>query len=123
VLRSYHWLDGQMGSKPVLLMVAALVFFLANTLPDFCGHSSYGKQVDPQDMVRVLLLVVPLLHGGSGCGGAGWSHQPARRLADLPARAAADLLGVPLLSALSGRLEAEKDRVEIEKRHVEKSRR
>src|SRR6202047_1513780 len=31
---SCHWLDGRMGSnKPILLMVAALVFFLANTLP------------------------------------------------------------------------------------------
>src|ERR1700688_1944061 len=31
---SYHWLDARIGSnRPFLLMVAALVFFLANTLP------------------------------------------------------------------------------------------
>src|SRR5258708_5182060 len=31
---SYHWLNGKMGNnRPVLLIVAALVFFLANTLP------------------------------------------------------------------------------------------
>src|SRR6202140_3429680 len=31
---SYHWLDARVGSnKPILLMLAALVFFLANTLP------------------------------------------------------------------------------------------
>src|SRR5215470_16915666 len=31
---SYHWLAGKVGSnKPILLMVAALVFFFANTLP------------------------------------------------------------------------------------------
>src|SRR5258708_10878482 len=32
---SYHWLDGKVwGNRPVLLIVAALVFFLANPLPD-----------------------------------------------------------------------------------------
>src|SRR5271155_2599330 len=31
---SYHWLETRAGSnKPLLLMMAALVFFLANTLP------------------------------------------------------------------------------------------
>src|SRR5260370_10234884 len=31
---SFHWLDAKVGSnKPILLMAAALVFFLANTLP------------------------------------------------------------------------------------------
>jgi hypothetical protein len=31
---SYHWLDARVvDNKPVLLMVAALVFFLGNTLP------------------------------------------------------------------------------------------
>src|SRR5579872_4953928 len=31
---TYHWLETRMGSnKPILLIVAALVFFLANTLP------------------------------------------------------------------------------------------
>src|SRR5579863_6257155 len=31
---TYHWLAGRLGaSKPILLMVAALVFFFANTLP------------------------------------------------------------------------------------------
>src|SRR5580692_9402606 len=30
----YHWLSGKFGTnKPILLMVAALVFFFANTLP------------------------------------------------------------------------------------------
>src|SRR5271165_3392929 len=30
---SYHWLNGRMGgNRPILLMMAALVFFLANTL-------------------------------------------------------------------------------------------
>ncbi|MGA3351451.1 MAG: hypothetical protein ABSC33_20675, partial [Candidatus Sulfotelmatobacter sp.] len=30
---SYHYFDSRMAAKPVLLMVAALIFFLANTLP------------------------------------------------------------------------------------------
>ncbi len=30
---SYHWFDTRVAARPVILMVAALVFFLANTLP------------------------------------------------------------------------------------------
>ena len=101
---SYHWLDARKygSNKPILLMVAALVFFLANTLPISDRHRADRRQIEPQGLVGVLLLVVPLLSGGRRGGGAGGRHQPARRLADIAARSARDLLGVPLLSTVSG---------------------
>ena len=117
---SYHWLVGKFGAnKPILLMVAALVFFFANTLPDLDRDRADRGEVEPEGLVGVLFLVVPVLPGGRGRGRAGWNREPVGGMGNIAAGVAVDLLGVPIVPALSGRLEAEKERVEVEKRHVE----
>src|ERR1019366_3403281 len=93
---SYHWLAGRFGkNKPILLMVAALVFFFANTLP--------------------ISIVIALTEGKSSrkvwseC--YFWSFPYY-----LVGAAAVGLVGIVNRSA---GWEAEKERVEVEKRHVE----
>src|SRR5438309_2287142 len=83
---TYHWLAARFGggNKPILLMVAALVFFFANTLPISVVI------VNRQAGWETSLLVLPLIY---------WVYRSYR--------------------LYLGRLEAEKERVEIEKRHVE----
>jgi diguanylate cyclase (GGDEF)-like protein/putative nucleotidyltransferase with HDIG domain len=116
----YHWLDGKnMAGKPVLLMVAALVFFLANTLPvsiiiSLTEHKSVRKIWS-----ECYFWSFPYYMVGAAAVGlvgvinrrAGWQTS---------------LLVLPLIywvyrsyRLYLARLEAEKDRVEIEKRHVE----
>ena len=118
--QSYHWLALRYGtSKPLLVPVAALVFFLANTLPvsvviALTEHKSYRKiwaecyfWSFPYYLVGAAAVsLVGLLNRK-----AGWQTS---------------LLVLPLIywvyrsyRLYLGRLEAEKDRVEIEKRHVE----
>jgi diguanylate cyclase (GGDEF)-like protein/putative nucleotidyltransferase with HDIG domain len=117
---TYHWLAARFGAnKPLLLMVAALVFFFANTLPIsvvialtegkssrkvwsecyfwsfpyyLVGAAAVGLVgiVNRQEGWQTSLLVLPLIY---------WVYRSYR--------------------LYLGRLEAEKDRVEIEKRHVE----
>jgi diguanylate cyclase (GGDEF)-like protein/putative nucleotidyltransferase with HDIG domain len=117
---SYHWLAARFGAnKPLLLMVAALVFFFANTLPIsvvialtegkssrkvwsecyfwsfpyyLVGAAAVGLVgiVNRQEGWETSLLVLPLIY---------WVYRSYR--------------------LYLGRLEAEKERVEIEKRHVE----
>src|ERR1700678_1244946 len=116
---TYHYFDARMAAKPVLLMVAALIFFLANTLPVsfvialtenksarkiwsecyFWSFPYYMVGAAAVGLVRVInrragwqtsLLVLPLIY---------WVYRSYR--------------------FYLARLEAEKDRVEIEKRHVE----
>src|ERR1700677_2630703 len=65
-------------------------------------HRTHGKQIGAKDLVRMLFLVVPLLHGRSSRGGTGRSDQPACRLANIPACAAANLLGISIVPVLSG---------------------
>jgi diguanylate cyclase (GGDEF)-like protein/putative nucleotidyltransferase with HDIG domain len=117
---SYHWLAGRFGaSKPLLLPVAALVFFFANTLPvsvviSFTENKSIRKVWSecyfwsfPYYLVgAAAVALVGLLNRK-----AGWQTS---------------LLVLPLIYWLYrsyrlylGRLEAEKERVEVEKRHVE----
>jgi len=117
---SYHWLALRYGtSKPLLLPVAALIFFLANTLPisvviALTEHKSCRKIWSecyfwsfPYYLVgAAAVALVGLLNRK-----AGWQTS---------------LLVLPLIywvyrsyRLYLGRLEAEKDRVEIEKRHVE----
>ena len=117
---SYHWLLGRFGSnKPVLLMVAALVFFFANTLPISIvialteGKSARKVWSECYFWSFPYYLVGAAAVGLVGIvnGAAGWQTS---------------LLVLPLIywvyrsyRLYLGRLEAEKERVEIEKRHVE----
>src|SRR5438309_1671894 len=117
---SYHWLLVRFGSnKPILLMVAALVFFFANTLPISIvialteGKSSRKVWSECYFWSFPYYLVGAAAVGLVGIvnGAAGWETS---------------LLVLPLIywvyrsyRLYLGRLEAEKERVEIEKRHVE----
>src|SRR5215470_5336385 len=117
---AYHSLLGRFGSnKPILLMMSALVFFFASTLP--------------------ISVVIALTEGKSGR--KAWSEcdfwsfpyylvgAAAVGLVGIVNRSAGwqtSLLVLPLIywvyrsyRLYLGRLEAEKERVEVEKRHVE----
>src|SRR3954452_9068399 len=117
---SYHWLLIRLGSnKPIMLMVAALVFFFANTLPISVvialteGKSARKVWSECYFWSFPYYLVGAAAVGLVGIvnGAAGWQTS---------------LLVLPLIywvyrsyRLYLGRLEAEKERVEIEKRHVE----
>ena len=117
---TYYWLAARFGSnKPILLMLAALVFFFANTLPISIVIALTEGKSSRKVWSRVLLLVVSVLPGGRSRSGTGGNCEPLGGLGNVIARSPADLLGLPLLPTLSRRLEAEKERVEVEKRHVE----
>src|SRR5579864_926977 len=116
----YHWLASRWGAnKPILLMVAALVFFFANTLPISVviamteGKSSHKVWSECYFWSFPYYLVGAAAVGLVGIvnKSAGWETS---------------LLVLPLIywvyrsyRMYLGRLEAEKERVEIEKRHVE----
>ena len=117
---SYHWLDDRVGSnKPILLMVAALVFFLANTLPISIVISLTEGKSSRKVWSECYFWSFPYYLVGAAAVGlvgivnrqAGWETS---------------LLVLPVIywvyrsyRLYLGRLEAEKERVEIEKRHVE----
>src|SRR5271170_4789210 len=117
---SYHWLSGRFGSnKPILLMVAALVFFFANTLPISVVIALTEGKSSRKVWSECYFWSFPYYLVGAAAVGlvgivnrsAGWETS---------------LLVLPLIywvyrsyRLYLGRLEAEKDRVEIEKRHVE----
>ena len=117
---SYHWLLARFtANKPILLMVAALVFFFANTLPISVvialteGKSARKVWSECYFWSFPYYLVGAAAVGLVGIinGAAGWETS---------------LLVLPLIywvyrsyRLYLGRLEAEKVRVEIEKRHVE----
>ena len=117
---SYHWLDARVGSnKPILLMVAALVFFLANTLPVSIVISLTEGKSSRKVWSECYFWSFPYYLVGAAAVGlvgivnrqAGWETS---------------LLVLPVIywvyrsyRLYLGRLEAEKERVEIEKRHVE----
>ena len=117
---SYHWLLGRFGSnKPILLMVAALVFFFANTLPISVVIALTEGKSSRKVWSECYFWSFPYYLVGAAAVGlvgivnrsAGWETS---------------LLVLPLIywvyrsyRLYLGRLEAEKERVEIEKRHVE----
>jgi diguanylate cyclase (GGDEF)-like protein/putative nucleotidyltransferase with HDIG domain len=117
---TYHQLDSRMSTnKPVLLMVAALVFFLANTLPISVIISLTENKSARKIWSECYFWSFPYYMVGAAAVGlvgvinrrAGWQTS---------------LLVLPLIywvyrsyRLYLARLEAEKDRVEIEKRHVE----
>jgi len=117
---TYHWLLQRFGAnKPILLMVAALVFFFANTMPISAvialteGKSTRRIWSECYFWSFPYYLVGAAAVGLVGIvnGSAGWQTS---------------LLVLPLIywvyrsyRLYLGRLEAEKERVEVEKRHVE----
>jgi diguanylate cyclase (GGDEF)-like protein/putative nucleotidyltransferase with HDIG domain len=117
---TYHWLSGRAGSnKPILLMVAALVFFFANTLPISVVIAMTEGKSSRKVWSECYFWSFPYYLVGAAAVGlvgivnrtAGWETS---------------LLVLPLIywvyrsyRLYLGRLEAEKERVEVEKRHVE----
>src|ERR1700688_4086186 len=117
---SYHWLAQRYGAnKPILLMVAALVFFFANTLPISIVISLTEGKSSRKVWSECYFWSFPYYLVGAAAVGlvgivnrtAGWETS---------------LLVLPLIywvyrsfRLYLGRLEAEKERVEVEKRHVE----
>ncbi len=117
---SYHWLAARGGSnKPILLMVAALVFFFANTLPiSFVIALTEGKSARRVWAECYFWSFPYYLVGAAAVGLVGVVNRQAGW--------ATSLLVLPLIywvyrsyRLYLGRLEAEKERVEVEKRHVE----
>src|SRR6202050_2776369 len=116
----YHWLAQRYGAnKPILLMVAALVFFFANTLPISIVISLTEGKSSRKVWSECYFWSFPYYLVGAAAVGlvgivnrsAGWETS---------------LLVLPLIywvyrsyRLYLGRLEAEKERVEVEKRHVE----
>ncbi len=116
----YHWLAARFGTnKPILLMVAALVFFFANTLPISIVISLTEGKSSRKVWSECYFWSFPYYLVGAAAVGlvgivnrsAGWETS---------------LLVLPLIywvyrsyRLYLGRLEAEKERVEVEKRHVE----
>jgi diguanylate cyclase (GGDEF)-like protein/putative nucleotidyltransferase with HDIG domain len=117
---SYHWLTARFASnKPILLMVAALVFFFANTLPISVVIALTEGKSSRKVWSECYFWSFPYYLVGAAAVGlvgivnrtAGWQTS---------------LLVLPLIywvyrsyRLYLGRLEAEKERVEVEKRHVE----
>jgi diguanylate cyclase (GGDEF)-like protein/putative nucleotidyltransferase with HDIG domain len=117
---AYHWLAARYGAnKPILLLVAALVFFFSNTLPISVIIALTEKKSSRKVWSECYFWSFPYYMVGAAAVGlvglvnrkAGWQTS---------------LLVLPLIYWLYrsyrlylARLEAEKDRVEIEKRHVE----
>jgi diguanylate cyclase (GGDEF)-like protein/putative nucleotidyltransferase with HDIG domain len=117
---SYHWMAHKFGvNKPILLMVAALVFFFANTLPISIVISLTEGKSSRKVWSECYFWSFPYYLVGAAAVGlvgivnrsAGWETS---------------LMVLPLIywvyrsyRLYLGRLEAEKERVEVEKRHVE----
>jgi len=117
---SYHWLDGRVsGNKPILLMIAALVFFLANTLPISVVIALTENKLTRKVWSECYFWSFPYyLVGAAVVGLVGIINQRAGWQTSL--------LVLPVIywvyrsyRLYLGRLEAEKERVEVEKRHVE----
>jgi diguanylate cyclase (GGDEF)-like protein/putative nucleotidyltransferase with HDIG domain len=117
---SYHWLAGRYaGNKPILLMIAALVFFFANTLPISAVIALTEGKSSRKVWAECYFWSFPYyLVGAAAVGLVGMVNRQAGW--------ETSLLVLPLIywvyrsyRLYLGRLEAEKERVEIEKRHVE----
>ncbi len=117
---SYHWLVARYSSnKPILLMVAALVFFFANTLPISVVIAMTEGKSSRKVWSECYFWSFPYyLVGAAAVGLVGMVNRAAGW--------ETSLLVLPLIywvyrsyRLYLGRLEAEKERVEVEKRHVE----
>ena len=117
---TYHSLAGRFGSnKPILLMMSALVFFFANTLPiSIVIALTEGKSSRKVWSACYFWSFPYYLVGAAAVGLVGIVNRSAGWQTSL--------LVLPLIywvyrsyRLYLGRLEAEKERVEVEKRHVE----
>ena len=117
---SYHWLVARFESnKPILLMVAALVFFFANTVPiSVVIAMTEGKSCRRVWSECYFWSFPYYLVGAAAVGLVGIVNRATGW--------ATSLLVLPLIywvyrsyRQYLSRLEAEKERVEVEKRHVE----
>src|SRR6202521_597902 len=117
---SYHQLEAKFGpNRPLLLMLAALVFFLANTLPISIVISLTEGKSSRKVWSECYFWSFPYyLVGAAAVGLVGIINQRAGWQTSL--------LVLPVIywvyrsyRLYLGRLEAEKERVEVEKRHVE----
>src|ERR1700716_639585 len=117
---SYHQLEGKFGpNRPLLLMAAALVFFLANTLPISLVIALTEGKSSRKVWSECYFWSFPYyLVGAAAVGLVG--------LVNRQAGWQTSLLVLPLIywvyrsyRLYLARLEAEKERVEVEKRHVE----
>src|SRR5271154_1089993 len=117
---SYHWLDARVGgNRPILLMMAALVFFLANPLPISLAIALTKNKGSRKVWKECYFWSFPYyLVGAAAVGLVGIINQRAGWQTSL--------LVLPVIywvyrsyRLYLGRLEAEKERVEVEKRHVE----
>ncbi len=117
---TYYSLAGRFGSnKPILLMLAALVFFFANTLPiSVVIALTEGKSTRRVWSECYFWSFPYYLVGAAAVGLVGIVNRSAGWQTSL--------LVLPLIywvyrsyRLYLGRLEAEKERVEVEKRHVE----
>jgi diguanylate cyclase (GGDEF)-like protein/putative nucleotidyltransferase with HDIG domain len=116
----YHWVEPRVGTnKPILLMMAALVFFLANTLPISVVIALTENKSSRKVWSECYFWSFPYyLVGAAAVGLVGIINQRAGWQTSL--------LVLPVIywvyrsyRLYLGRLEAEKERVEVEKRHVE----
>jgi diguanylate cyclase (GGDEF)-like protein/putative nucleotidyltransferase with HDIG domain len=117
---SYHWLLSRFAlNKPFLLMAAALVFFFANTIPISAVIAMTEGKSSRKVWSECYFWSFPYyLVGAAAVGLVG--------IANRAAGWGTSLLALPLIywvyrsyRLYLGRLEAEKERVEVEKRHVE----
>src|SRR6201981_1004421 len=117
---TYYSLGGRFGSnKPILLMVSALMFFFANTLPiSIVIALTEGKSSRRVWSACYFWSFPYYLVGAAAVGLVGIINRSAGWQTSL--------LVLPLIywvyrsyRLYLGRLEAEKERVEVEKRHVE----
>jgi len=117
---SYHWLAFRAGSnKPILLMVAALVFFFANTIPISVVIAMTEGKSSRKVWSECYFWSFPYyLVGAAAVGLVGMINRSAGW--------ETSLLVLPLIywvyrsyRQYLGRLEAEKQRVEVQKKHVE----
>ncbi len=117
---TYHWLSARAGgNRPFLLMVAALVFFFANTLPISMVIALTEAKSARRVWSECYFWSFPYyLVGAAAVGLVGFINRSAGW--------ETSLLVLPLIywvyrsyRQYLGRLEAEKQWVEVEKRHVE----
>ena len=100
---SYYWLANRIGSnKPILLMVAALVFFFANTLPISVVIAMTESKWSRKVWSECYFWSFPYyLVGAAAVGLVGVVNRTAGWETSLLS-SPADLLGLPLLSPVPG---------------------
>ena len=100
---SYHWLAGRLGAnKPILLMLAALVFFFANTLPISIVIAMTEGKASRKVWSECYFWSFPYYLVGAAAVGLVGIVNRRRGMANIVACFTADLLGLSLLSHVFG---------------------